>query len=644
MKQNLLLVITFILLCTTHLNLIVAQENRSFEGTDNNLDHPNWGGISSHFHRMTPINYADGIAIPGGLERPNARVISNAIFEQTEFIANPGGISDFGWGFGQFIDHDITFNLDTSKAETSLVIPIPACDAYFDPDCTGEGAIFMHRAMFDATTGTSRDNPREQTNLITSWIDASGVYGSRKARADWLRTFEDGKLKTSAGNLLPFNTVDGEHDSEIDLTAPFMIIEGPPQTKYYIAGDIRANEQPSLTSFHILFVREHNRLCEELKATHPTWTDEELYQRARKMVGALIQVVLYEEWLPTMGVELDEYVGYDSDVRGDIIGIFSSAAYRLGHTLVNDQLIRLDGNGDTLSFGSIQIKDAFFNLDIIRNQGGIDPIFRGMATQRQQKFDAKVVSTLRNFLFGPPGYGGLDLVALNIQRARERGFPDYNTIRETFGLAKKASFYDITTDESLAKQLEDMYGNVNKLDPWVAMVCEDIDAENGLHIGETMRIILKKQFESLRDGDRFWYENDDAFSESEKEILRTTTLSNIIKRNTNIIDLQDNIFIANDIEVGIDMSPFAGIRTINIEAFPNPTPNQFNIRIKARQPQMATLTITDNAGRIVLTEQLTIKRGDNQFNYALDDKYADGLYIITLQSGDNVGKLKLVKQ
>ena len=58
-------------------------------------------------------------------------------------------------------------------------------------------------------TGTGPGNPRQQFNLITGFIDASNVYGSDLARADWLRANDGtGKLKTSAGDLLPTPTLE----------------------------------------------------------------------------------------------------------------------------------------------------------------------------------------------------------------------------------------------------------------------------------------------------------------------------------------------------------------------------------------------------------------------------------------------------
>ena len=115
-----------------------------------------------------------------------------------------------------------------------------------------------------------------------------------------------------------------------------MVVDGPTiPERFFVGGDVRVNEQPGLMAFHTLWVREHNRLCDELKAANPTWNDEELFQRARKIVGALIQVVTYEEFLPNIGVDIAPYTAYNPTIDAGIMNTFSAASYRFGHTMVN---------------------------------------------------------------------------------------------------------------------------------------------------------------------------------------------------------------------------------------------------------------------------------------------------------------------
>ncbi|HHG83702.1 MAG TPA: hypothetical protein ENJ82_03050, partial [Bacteroidetes bacterium] len=490
---------------------------------------------------MASNGFSDSISAPNGQGMSNPRDISNALGSQSSFMANEMDRSDVIWGWGQFIDHDINFN-DDNLTDT-ISIPVPPCDSMFDPNCTGTVKIRMFRSQTDPNSGTSTSNPLRHVNAITSFIDGSGVYGSTQARADWLRTHAGGKLKMSTGNLLPWNTIDGEFASAIDPTAPFMLLDGSPlPTKYYIGGDIRINEQPGLTAFHTLWVREHNRLCDELIVAHPSWSDEELFQRARKIVGALIQAVTYEEFLPSMGIHLPAWTSYDSAEEPQIFNMFSASAYRFGHTMINGNLIRYKEDGTAWGFGSVDLRDAFFNPLIIKDEGGIEPFFRGMAAQEHQMVDPLMMDDLRNFLFGPPGAGGLDLLAINIQRARERGLPNYNTIRSDLSLTPHTSFASLTSDVDLQNKISMAYSHIDSIDPWVGFMSED--HLPGSIMGEGLQRILSLQFSTLRKADRYYYENDPAFSPQEINELKSTLLSKIMLRNTSIDTLQDSVFLA----------------------------------------------------------------------------------------------------
>jgi hypothetical protein len=517
--------------------LALSDEVRTYDGWGNNLANPTWGAANTQLLRNTPVDYGDGMASPAGADRPSARAISNAVLAQSGSILSSRHLSAFVFQWGQFLDHDLDLSGAASPAEF-FPIPVPAGDPFFDPLNTGAMFIPLSRSIYDLATGTSADNPRQQLNQITSYIDGSMIYGSDAARALALRTLEGGKLKTSDGDLLPYNT----------LGLPNGGPPGSDPAAFFVAGDVRVNEQIGLTAMHTLFVREHNWWAERIATQNPTFSEEEIYQEARRIVTAEIQVITYNEFLPAvLGPNymtlIGPYTGYDPTVNASVSNIFSTAAFRVGHTMLPSQLLRLDDHGEVIPEGNIALRDAFFSPSRITGEGGIDPILKGLASQVQQEIDAKIVDEVRNFLFGPPGAGGFDLASLNIQRGRDHGLPSYNETRIAFGLAPVTSFAQITADVSVQRALASVYGDVNQIDAWVGGISED--HMRGSSLGPLFTAIWVDQFTRARDGDRYWYQNDPAFTPAERALLGCTTLSDIVRRNTRITNLQPNVFFVH---------------------------------------------------------------------------------------------------
>jgi len=513
---------------------------RSIDGSGNNLAHPERGSADVTFARFTGPAYADGTDAPAGPDRPSARVISNWVCAQSADMPNTAGVTDFVWQWGQFLDHDLD--------ETPILLPpeafdvsVPAWDPWFDPQGTGTQVIGLRRSFYERVDGI-----REQVNEITAYNDASNVYGSDAERARALRTLDgSGRLKTSAGGLLPFN--------EAGLpNAP------APTADFFLAGDFRANEQVGLTAMHTLFVREHNFWAERLaerfsergrdgpgaghgghsqargrrRSGERELTGDELYELARCIVAAEMQAITYREFLPVLlgPGALAPYLGYRDDVDASIRNEFATAAYRFGHSMLSPRLLRVDRDGDAHSAGHLSLAEAFFAPQELVEHG-IDPLLRGLARQPAQEVDAFLVDEVRNFLFGPPGAGGFDLASLNLQRGRDHGLPGYNQMRRDLGLSAALGFDDITSDPELRRRLSIAYGgDVELVDPWVGGLCED--ARPGALVGELVHHVLRRQFELLRDGDRFWYRS--AMPPQLVQLVEQQTLARIVRRNTGI--------------------------------------------------------------------------------------------------------------
>jgi hypothetical protein len=497
-----------------------ASPFRSIDGRGNNPLHPERGSAGVALLRRESIDYADGISSPAGPHRASARQISSHVAAASGSMPCAAPVTDFLWQWGQFLDHDLDLT-NTAAPSEPLPIAVPPGDPQFDPSGTGTATIAFRRSEF----ATVVDGARQQINAITAFIDGSQVYGSDDIRARALRG-PDGSLRVSAGNLLPFNTLGLPN-------APT-----PHDPTLFLAGDVRASEQPGLTALHTLFVREHNVLA--AVARQLGFDPENAYQIARALVGAELQAITYREFLPVLlgRGALRPYRGYRADVDPGIANSFSTAAFRLGHSLLPPRLLRLGPDGLPIRAGHLPLRQAFFAPgETVAH--GIEPILRGLAAQRPQEVDTQVIDDVRNFLFGPPGAGGFDLAALNIQRGRDHGLPSYTRARIDHGLAPARAFADITQDRVVQGRLAMAYAQVDDVDLWVGGLAED--HVPGAMVGELFWHILVDQFERLRDGDRFWYEI--ALPPELVRFVEERTLARIIRANTPIgAELQDDVF------------------------------------------------------------------------------------------------------
>lgn len=508
---------------------------QSFDGTGNNLTHDDWGSAGTDLLRLAPAAYGDGISSPAGGDRPSAREISNAVADQgSADIISDRQLSAMIYAWGQFLDHDLDLTSSASPKET-FNIPVPKGDPYFDPDGTGTQVIPLSRSLYDALTGTDPSNPRQQVNQVTSWLDGSQIYGSDAITADKLRSHVGGRLLTSPGDLLPFNNSTYFPTGTLPMANDAHRV---PDDQLFAAGDVRANENVELLSLHTIFLREHNRIADEIHNAHPELSDESVFQMARARVIGELQAITYNEWLPAVLGQgaLAPYRGYNPNVNPGIANEFSTAAFRLGHSMLGDDVQFLDNNGNPIA-EEAALSDVFFNPPVLQTNG-VDSILKYLASDPSSEIDTKVVNSVRNFLFGPPGAGGLDLVSLNIQRGRDHGLADYNTMRAAYGLPRVTSFAQITSDVALQNKLQALYGNVNNIDAWVGALAEN--HVPGSSTGALLRKVLVDQFERLRDGDRFWYQR--TFTGQALRDLECTTLAEVIRRNTGLTNLQSNVF------------------------------------------------------------------------------------------------------
>lgn len=478
--------------------------------------------------------------------RPNARTISNTVSKQTVSTPSARGLSDLHWGWAQFLDHDMS--LSTTSAANGTA-PITINDAN---DPFGQGNVIPFNRSNYVINGV-----REQINDVTAWIDGSQIYGSSLSRSQALRTNggTGAKLLTSANNLLPYNTGGLTNQNN-----------GPtPANQLFLAGDIRANENLLLTSLQTVFMREHNRLVDRITTLKPGLTAQEQYNLARKLVGAEIQAITYNEFLPALmgsnAPTAQAYV-YRPDEDGSVTNSFSHAVYRFGHSAVGDSLLLANNNSQ--STGSMTFGSAFFNPNQITNNPTlIDQVLMGASLQKSQEIDLKIADSVRNVMFGPPGSGGTDLMAMDIQRGRDHGIVDYNELRAAYNLPTLANFNQLPTDATTRNALKSLYAdNINNVDAIVAALAET--HVSGSSLGPTTMAILANQFERSRDGDKFFYNADynglyvgGVLKSDIAAILNLNTvkLADVIKWNTGLTNISSNLFFAQTLTPS---TPIAG--------------------------------------------------------------------------------------
>ena len=340
-------------------------------------------------------------------------------------------------------------------------------------------------------------------------------------------------MLNSFGNLLPFAETS----------------EQPCQSRggCFVAGDERVNENSGLVAMHTIFVREHNRIAAGLRRLNPHWSGREVFNCARKIIGGILQNIIYSEYIQTL-TDIQEYKGYNPNVNPTISNAFSAAAYRFGHSEVPNLYAHLDaGFNDVID--PVPLQNLFFNNRLIF-QRGIEPISFGFLGNQTETTDRAFAFGLTRRLFVPPGKNILeDLMAINIQRGRDHGLPSYWHFRQFCKLgpqSKSFSAYSLKKDlpdQATRDKLESLYTRLDLVDLFPGAIAEK--RVPGKAVGRTFGCIIKDQFERLRDGDRFYYEKKGVFKPSELRAIKKVTMSRVMCNNLNgIVSIQRNAFIS----------------------------------------------------------------------------------------------------
>ncbi|HKP89019.1 MAG TPA: peroxidase family protein [Thermoleophilaceae bacterium] len=573
-------------------------EPRALDGRGNNRAHPNWGQAGTSYVRVAPAAYGDGRDAQAGGVPP--RYVSNRIFNDVgQNLFSDRRVTQWVWTWGQFMDHTFGLAEGGDERAPIAFDPADPLERFrndlgvisFKRDSAVPGT---------GTSGANpRQQLNTVSSYIDGWSVYGGTRRRlewlRTGPFDGRTANNGARLLTTAGGYLPTAAARGDSGSAPEMAAEGALA-GHPQDAV-VAGDVRANENIALTAVHTLFAREHNRIVDRLPRRLPA---ELRFQIARRIVGAEQQYVTYREFLPAVGVRLPPYGGYRPGVNPALGNEFATVGYRAhsmihGEFELDVPADRFDGDGiDHLEAQGVDVEDeggdelelkvplavAFFNPGLLP-EVGLDSVAVGLASEAQYRNDEQMDDALRSVLFQIPGpvQGVTDLGALDVQRARDHGIPSYNRLRAAYGLAPKTSFRAITGESSedasesiddpaildflelrgpdgesipfgteeaeegategtrrttLAARLKGVYGSVDAVDAFTGMVSER--HVPGTEFGELQLAMWRRQFQALRDGDRFFYAGDRALDAIARRygVSYRHSLAELIALNTDV--------------------------------------------------------------------------------------------------------------
>jgi peroxidase len=450
--------------------------------------------------------YGDANSIPRlrssvtGRLLPSARQVALKLNVPDDKFAN---ITVFHVQYGQMLSHDPALspfpqdatgrNMQCYCNDTNnplcLVLPTTPDDVINkDQDCMATPRTVSTIYNWQCQNNTVR----EQINRLTTWLDMTFIYGFNPINSARLRSTQDsGYLATKniSGMSAPvFTSGNSGANQCLRDTVNFPCFQ---------SGEGRTNENLALAGIQVLWHRHHN-LVAKLLQNQNGWTGDRLYQETRKIVIALNQHIIYNEWLPIIiGPDMMNqfnlnpastgYSGvYQSTVSVQVINEFTTAAFRYGHGQVPSQMVKADPDFNIIK--SLNLSAITFGPQEAYTDGGLDSFTRGSLISPALLADNRFSDQLQNHLFEVGVLLGNSfrnsLSAFNILRGRDHGFRGYNLYRSSVGLNTATNFQGLTNIKpELISLLQSVYGHVNDIDLFVGGLFENLLP--GAQVGQT---------------------------------------------------------------------------------------------------------------------------------------------------------------
>lgn len=459
--------------------------------------------------RLTEPTYADGFDAPTASPRPSPRTVLNRI-DRPENARTTPPMTNLGVVMMQlFASHEIahTLTLDGDANRFDLEI------AGDDPIAVArEGRFVMPMQRSRAVGGSGPGDVREQLNSVTAAFDGSIVYGSTAAATARLRRHDgSGKLSTGPNGSLP-------------------VVDGRPT-----AGDARADENRLLQAGHTLFLREHNRLADEVSGACAdlgvACSGDFVFNATRRLVTAQTQRIVYGELLPAfLGTADLASLLPDPSLLADVHGAINeatTAALRVGHSQVPNSLVTIDPAGQRRE---VPLDQCFFR-DCLAGVP-LDDILRGAAAQAAAPVDTVFAEALRDAQVpGADATFVVDLPGTSTRRADDHGLGGYLALRAALGLPEMP--LDALLPPPVLEAYRDENGDLlGDIPIFIGAIAEEPLA--GAQVGPLAAAVHALQFAALRLHDPDFYDKPGVFDAATRAWLEKLGLREVILANTDI--------------------------------------------------------------------------------------------------------------
>jgi hypothetical protein len=368
------------------------------------------------------------------LLEPNPRVVSRELLTRNEF--NPAAtLNLFAGAWIQFEVHD-WFSHGENEADNPWVVPVA------DDDPWPQHPMEIERTRPDPSADPS--GPPTFVTDDTHWWDGSQVYGRDPAFADALRSGEHGKLRLDERALIPQDI-----EAHVDLIG--------------VAG----NFWVGLALLHSLFMREHNAICDHLHEKHPERSDDELYDKARLVIAALMAKIHTTDWTPAI-------IAHPTTVkalRTNWWGLEGEWLDKhLGRRTKNEVVRGIPGSPTNHHGVPYALTEEFVCLYRMTEMSMGDALY-SFGTSHP---GAITLHNYPRFLqhFEQAGGTLIDLASIDVLRVRERGVPRYNQFRRLLHLKAYDTFEEMADTPEHSEELKAIYGDVERVDAMVGMYAE----------------------------------------------------------------------------------------------------------------------------------------------------------------------------